>query len=78
MLRKAIKMGGTTIKSFESSEGVHGNFQNELLIHGRKKNEKCKNCSDNSFYKSWWSRNLLLSELPKMAKNSIQNDNFIV
>ena len=37
-------MGGTTIKSFESSEGVHGNFQNELIVHGRK-NETCKNCN---------------------------------
>ncbi len=44
VLKKAIKMGGTTIKSFESSEGVHGNFQNELIVHGRK-NETCKNCN---------------------------------
>lgn len=33
VLEKAIKLGGTTIKSYTSSEGVHGRFQNELLIH---------------------------------------------
>lgn len=43
VLEKAIKLGGTTIKSYESSEGVHGKFQNELLVHG-KENENCPNC----------------------------------
>ena len=43
VLEKAIKLGGNTIKSFTSSEGVHGLFQNELLIHG-KVGEKCNNC----------------------------------
>ena len=43
VLNKAIKLGGTTIKSFTSSEGVHGLFQNELLVHG-KKNGLCPNC----------------------------------
>ena len=43
ILDKAIELGGTTIKSFTSSEGVHGKFQNELLVHG-KKNELCPNC----------------------------------
>ena len=43
VLDKAVKLGGTTIKSFTSSEGVHGLFQNELLIHGRL-GEECKNC----------------------------------
>ena len=33
VLEKAIQLGGTTIKSFTSSEGVHGLFQNELLVH---------------------------------------------
>ena len=42
-LDKAVKAGGTTIKSFTSSEGVHGLFQHELLVHG-KKNDKCPNC----------------------------------
>lgn len=43
ILEKAIKKGGTTIKSFESSEGVHGLFQNELAVHG-KKNGICSKC----------------------------------
>lgn len=43
VLEKAIKLGGTTIKSFTSSEGVHGLFQNELLVHG-KGGEKCPSC----------------------------------
>lgn len=43
VLNKAIKLGGTTIKSFTSSEGVHGLFQNELLVHG-KKNGVCPSC----------------------------------
>ena len=43
VLEKAIKLGGTTIKSFTSSEGVHGLFQNELLVHG-KKNGICPSC----------------------------------
>ena len=44
VLDHAVKLGGTTIKSFTSEEGVHGLFQNELLIHG-KKGEKCPNCN---------------------------------
>lgn len=44
VLEKAIKLGGTTIKSFTSSEGVHGLFQNELLVHG-KGGQKCPECS---------------------------------
>ena len=43
VLSEAIKKGGTTIKSFTSSEGVHGLFQNELLVHG-KKNDNCPSC----------------------------------
>lgn len=43
VLDKAITLGGTTIKSFTSSEGVHGLFQNELLVHG-KVGEKCPEC----------------------------------
>lgn len=35
VLDEAITMGGTTIKSFTSSEGVHGLFQNKLGIHGK-------------------------------------------
>ena len=44
VLEKAIKKGGTTIKSFTSSEGVHGLFQNELLVHG-KVNDNCPVCN---------------------------------
>ena len=44
VLDKAIKLGGTTIKSFTSSEGVHGLFQNELLVHG-KGGSKCPKCN---------------------------------
>ncbi len=43
VMDKAIALGGTTIKSFTSSEGVHGLFQNELSIHGRR-GELCLNC----------------------------------
>ena len=42
VLEKAIELGGTTIKSYESSEGVHGRFQNELLVHTKK---NCPNCN---------------------------------
>lgn len=45
VLEKAIKLGGTTIKSFTSSEGVHGLFQNELLVHGRA-GETCPKCGE--------------------------------
>lgn len=45
-LDKAIKLGGTTIKSFTSEEGVHGLFQNELNVHGKKKG-KCPVCNSN-------------------------------
>ena len=41
VLDRAVKLGGTTIKSFTSSEGVHGLFQNELLVHGK---EICPEC----------------------------------
>ena len=44
VLENAIKLGGTTIRSYESSEGVHGLFQNELYVHN-KENEKCPNCN---------------------------------
>ncbi len=44
VLDEAIEMGGTTIKSFTSSEGVHGLFQNRLAIHG--KTGECHNCGN--------------------------------
>lgn len=36
ILSEAVKLGGTTIKSFTSSEGVHGLFQAKLNVHGKK------------------------------------------
>lgn len=45
VLNHAISLGGTTIKSFTSSEGVHGLFQNELLVHG-KGGEACPSCGN--------------------------------
>ena len=41
ILAEAIEKGGTTIKSYTSSEGVHGRFQSELLVHTKK---ECPNC----------------------------------
>lgn len=45
VLDKAILNGGTTIRSYESSEGVHGKFQQCLLVHNRE-HEKCDNCQN--------------------------------
>lgn len=39
----AIKDGGTTIKSYTSSLGVTGRFQQHLMVHKRE-NEPCKVC----------------------------------
>jgi formamidopyrimidine-DNA glycosylase len=44
VLEHAIKLGGTTIRSYTSTLGVHGRFQNELLVH-MKKGEPCPICS---------------------------------
>ena len=43
VLKKAIKEGGTTIRSYTSSEGVHGRFQQHLLVHTK---EICPACSN--------------------------------
>lgn len=43
VLEEAIEQGGTTIRSYESSEGVHGRFQQNLLVHNQAGN-KCKVC----------------------------------
>ena len=43
VLDRAVEKGGTTIKSFTSSEGVHGLFQHELLVHGK---DICPNCGN--------------------------------
>lgn len=40
-LNKAIKLGGTTIRSFHSAQEVTGRFQNELLVHTK---TVCPNC----------------------------------
>lgn len=44
VLDKAIKLGGTTIRSYTSSLGVTGRFQNELNVHLRK-GESCPVCN---------------------------------
>lgn len=44
VLNKAIKLGGTTIRSYTSSLGVTGLFQNELNVH-TKKGEPCPICN---------------------------------
>jgi len=43
VLEGAIKGGGTTIRSYQSGDGIHGLFQQELLVHNRAKKE-CKKC----------------------------------
>lgn len=43
ILNEAIKMGGTTIKSYESSKGVHGMFQQNLKVHNHA-GDNCPNC----------------------------------
>jgi len=43
-LEEAITKGGTTIKTYTSAEGVHGLFQQELLVH-QQENKPCKNCN---------------------------------
>lgn len=44
VLTKAISLGGTTIRSYEAKEGVHGLFQNELYVHG-KEGKACPICA---------------------------------
>ncbi len=43
VLDRAVQLGGTTIRSYTSSLGVHGRFQNELNVH-MKKGEPCPVC----------------------------------
>jgi len=45
VLDKAIKEGGTTIRSYTSEEGVTGLFQNSLLVH-QKEGEDCQVCGN--------------------------------
>jgi len=44
VLEKAVELGGSTIRSYTSSLGVTGRFQNELFVHMRK-DEPCKICN---------------------------------
>lgn len=43
VLEKAIKAGGSTIKSYHPGKGMDGNFQVQLQVYG-KKGDKCPNC----------------------------------
>ncbi len=42
VLKQAIEDGGTTIRSYTSSENVHGNHQQNLFVHTK---EICPNCN---------------------------------
>lgn len=44
IIKEAIKMGGTTIKSYTSSLGVTGRFQQKLMVHKRE-NDLCLICN---------------------------------
>lgn len=44
IIKEAIELGGTTIKSYTSSLGVTGRFQQKLMVHKRE-GEPCKVCS---------------------------------
>ena len=43
VLKSAIELGGTTIRSYTSSLGVTGHFQGNLQVHNRE-GEACKKC----------------------------------
>lgn len=43
IIKRAMELGGTTIKSYTSSLGVTGRFQQELMVH-KKEGEACKIC----------------------------------
>jgi formamidopyrimidine-DNA glycosylase len=45
VLTDAIKMGGTTIRTYTSSEGVHGRFQQNLLVHNHE-GDLCPVCKN--------------------------------
>lgn len=45
IIKKAIIEGGTTIKSYTSSLGVIGNYQNYLKVH-KKENSICNRCNN--------------------------------
>lgn len=43
VLKEAVLQGGTTIRTFQPMDGVHGRFQNELLVH-TKAGKPCTVC----------------------------------
>lgn len=43
ILNEAIKLGGSTIKSYHPGKGIDGNFQTAIKAYG-KKDEPCPNC----------------------------------
>lgn len=43
VLHQATELGGTTIRTFEPMDGVHGRFQQELLVH-TKEGHPCPVC----------------------------------
>jgi len=43
VLEEAIKAGGTTIKSYQSGDGIEGLFQQQLMVHNNEKKE-CEKC----------------------------------
>lgn len=43
-LADAVKLGGTTIRSYVNSQGEMGMFQQELFVYGQE-NKQCKTCS---------------------------------
>lgn len=45
ILKKAIKLGGTTLKDFFTTEGKPGYFKQELKAYGRQ-HQPCLNCSN--------------------------------
>ena len=45
VIDKAISLGGTTIRTYQSSLGVDGRFQNELNVHTLE-GKKCSACDD--------------------------------
>ena len=42
-LKRAIELGGSSIKDFVDSDGVNGNYQHESLVYGRT-NKPCRIC----------------------------------
>ena len=45
ILKKAINVGGTTLKDFYSADGSPGYFKIKLNVYGRS-GQKCKNCEE--------------------------------